>query len=433
MAAVLKTAWVNSPREFESHHLRHYIYLMKIGIVTNSYPPNKNGVSVAVYNLEQALIKKGIEVYIATPEIPGTKYKENILPLKSNPAPKHTTHDLRLPKNILTSCYKFFKDKNVDILHSQDTMVGGLETVLIAMQLNIPCVHTYHTLLEEYDYFKFPGYKQFIRSFSQIVCDSHQGVITLSPKIRDYLNGIKVNCQLFLLPNVITNIDSTALNSNFTNLINKYQLSKTFNIINFGRIASEKNIYKSIEVLKPLLTNNPNLRFIILGDGPEKNNLINYINNERLSTKVIFLGEYERNDLQLICRISQFFLMTSYTEVLPTTPLEAMLNGLPVVAVNDRAYEYIVKNTENGFLTDLDSLTEICSELINQPKLLKKLSTEATKTSNEWVNQDFAQEYINMYSGIINNFTGHPLIKNIVIRNLLHAPNFFNRFPNAHL
>ena len=176
---------------------------MRIGILTNSYPPNLNGVSVAVANLEKALTKLGHSIFVVTPQVPGVIYAENVLPLKSYSAPSHASSDLRMPYDFISQTVKFLQQNQVEILHSQDTLVGGVESVIIAMKLKIPCVHTYHTMVEDYDYFNFPGYRLFIRNYSQIVCDGHEAVVAVSPKTEEYLRKIGVSSQIVQIPNVL--------------------------------------------------------------------------------------------------------------------------------------------------------------------------------------------------------------------------------------
>lgn len=176
---------------------------MRIGILTNSYPPNLNGVSVAVANLEKALTKLGHSIFVVTPQVPGVIYAENVLPLKSYSAPSHASSDLRMPYDFISQTVKFLQQNQVEILHSQDTLVGGVESVIIAMKLKIPCVHTYHTMVEDYDYFNFPGYRLFIRNYSQIVCDGHEAVVAVSPKTEEYLRKIGVSSQIIQIPNVL--------------------------------------------------------------------------------------------------------------------------------------------------------------------------------------------------------------------------------------
>ena len=406
---------------------------MNIGIITNSYPPNLNGVSNAVYNLQLALEKKGHKVFIATPKVEGLEEGENIFFIPSAPAPKYISDELRVPINTTSPVAKFFKEKGVQVIHSQDTMMGGLDAVFIANKLHIPCVHTYHTLVEEYEYFKFPGYKQFIRSYSQIVCDSHDGVVVLSGKIKDYLTKIGVSNVMYDLPNIINLNQTIEKSQKAQDFISKNGLDKTFNYISFGRVAKEKNITESIDILKPILKKYPDTRFIIAGDGPELEALKDYVKSLEIEDKVLFFGRYQKQDLNVLTSFSQVFFVTSTTEVLPTTPLEAMLSGLCVVAINDKAFDYIIRDGQNGYILPQDELQLHLVELYQKQDLLQQLKTQAKQDAINYTKKDIAQDYLNMYQDLIENYEKRPVMKTILIDSLLQNANPFNKLPGAHL
>lgn len=392
---------------------------MRIGIVTNSYPPNLNGVSKAVYNLSEALQKAGCEVYIVTPKVPGVQYPDNILPVLSAPAPGHTSKDLRVPINFGDKIYKFFKKHEVDILHSQDTFMGGLDTVFLANKLKIPCVHTYHTMVENYDYFKFPGYRQFIRSYSQMVCDGHDAVIGLSKKVTDYLLDIGVTTKIYQLPNIfLTPSAKHDLLGSPYRFITEHNLQNTQNIITFGRVAKEKNLFAAIEQLLPYLIADQNLRYIIAGDGPDLESLKSQVAEEGLERQILFYGAYNYGDLQSLSKVCKLFLITSYSEVQPTTPLEAMSLGLPIVSVCDAAYEYLLQDGSNALCRELSNVGQSVHDLLSKPKELAKLQKNSKKTYKNYIAHDWTQDYIKTYLEIIDNYQTIPLIKTFLLKNV---------------
>ena len=390
--------------------------ILKVGLITNSYLPNLNGVSITLSNLEKSLRDKGIQVFIITPKIPGVVYPEYILPLPSVPAPSYTSKDLRIPISF-NKAVKFLKNNGVQILHSHDTFVGGVDTVFIAKKLGIPCLHTYHTLVEEYDYFKIIGYKQFIRTYSQIVCDNYDGVIGLSTKISKYLRELNVTKPIYNLPNIYippqkqrvsirhnrTNPASQKEKENlkFDKFINANQLDKSFNIITWGRVAKEKNLLESINTVLPLLRLYPDMKYIIAGDGPYRNILQKRIAQLHLERQVLLYGGYKPVELDRLASRAKIFLVTSYSEVLPTTPLEAMNYSLPVVAVDDLAFEYIVHDGLNGFWRPLDKLTKVLNDLYHNREELAKLSINAKSSYLNYLEHDYTEDYINLYQKLI--------------------------------
>lgn len=378
---------------------------MKVGILTNSYPPNLNGVSRSVINLEKSLKKLGVEVFIITPKVPGVVYETNVLALPSYSAPQKVSSDLQVPYNYVQKCVQFIKKHNIDILHSQDTLIGGVEAVIIAMKCQIPCTHTYHTMVEDYDYFRFPGYQKFIRTYSQTVCDGYDAVVAVSPKTYNYLQQIGVQTPIYQIPNVLllpeltkksppnklqteekshnlleTNFESEKKMQKVENKkINPYlkgkfpnlptQAKNSFNFVTFGRIAKEKSLELGIKILKPLLQKYP-INYIIAGIGPEMESLQNFIISQKLENKVFLIGKYDNESLVDLCSFCDVFVNTSTSENLPTTDFEALSLGLPVVAIADLAHQFFVENDNLDFLEENlaeNKLTEIENNLQKLP------------------------------------------------------------------
>jgi 1,2-diacylglycerol 3-alpha-glucosyltransferase len=403
---------------------------MTVGIITNSYSPNMNGVAICVKNLELALIKKGIKVVVITPKVPGVEYPDYVYPLPSAPAPQVMSKDLRLTITYNDSkILNFLKSHNVTILHSHDTIMGGQDAIMIGQELKIPVVHTYHTYLESYGYFTVPGYRLFIRNYSKFVCDYSDGVVVLSNKIKDYLEDINVKTNLYSLPNIYIPklVDSDQLYKPLR-FIEEYLLDHSFNILTFGRVAKEKNLINTIEQVKPLFQDYPTLRLIILGDGPMKTELVEYIYANQLEHRVILYGSYNYTDLSAINKVSKFYLNTSITEVLPTTILEAASMSLPLVCINDSAYAYILKDGLNGLYLPNADITEGIVRLINNPEMLKTMSDNSYQSYLDYQSIDYGNQYIEMYKDVIINHRHKHISKKVLAAVTLSLKEFFESF-----
>jgi 1,2-diacylglycerol 3-alpha-glucosyltransferase len=416
-----------------THNISNIVILiipMTVGIITNSYFPNMNGVAICVKNLELALINKGIKVVVITPKVPGVEYPEYVYPLPSAPAPQVMSKDLRLTITYNDSkILNFLRSHNVSILHSHDTIMGGQDTIMIGQELKIPVVHTYHTYLESYGYFTVPGYRLFIRNYSKFVCDYSDGVVVLSKKIEDYLEEINVKTKMYSLPNIYIpkTIESESLYKPHR-FVEEYLLEHSFNILTFGRVAKEKNLINTIELVKPLFADYPKLRLIILGDGPMKEELIEYIYTNKLEHKVLLYGSYNYTDLATIAKVSKFYLNTSITEVLPTTALEATSLSLPLVCINDSAYSYILKDGINGLYLANTEITEGIVRLINNPEILKTMSINSYQAYLDYQNIDYGDQYIKMYQDVIINHRHKHISKKVLSAVTLSLKEFFDSF-----
>lgn len=381
---------------------------MNIGIITNSYPPNLNGVAVAVKNLEAALTARGIGVFIVTPKVPGVVYPSNVLPIPSLQGPTKTAADLRLAVSYKSRpIIKFFQNNKVDLIHSQDTFTGAADAIMVAANLSIPCVHTYHTLIEDYGYVQVPGYKFFVRNFTLAVCNNNDAVIVLSDKIKKYLTKLGVQAPMISIPNIFIPNNSQPSQETYSRVfkfIYDNSLQDTYNILNFGRVAKEKNLKHSIDKLYPLLVTNDKLRFVVMGNGPIIEELEEYVDELGLKGKVIFYGKYSYPEAKIISGFAKFFYTTSTTEVQPTTPLEAMSFGLPVVCINDLAYKYILRNGFNGYYCKDSKITETLIKIVSDSKLLKRLSKNATESYTKYLSTDLPDHYIKFYTSVINEY-----------------------------
>ena len=132
---------------------------MRIGIFTDTYPPFVNGVSTSVAMLEKALTKLGHQVYIVTVNTENMKYKyENDDHIIRIPGVPIGIYDYRLTGAYPLKSVKKIAKWNLDVIHSQTEFGVGTFARIIAKQYNIPLVHTYHTMYEDYVHYITKGY-----------------------------------------------------------------------------------------------------------------------------------------------------------------------------------------------------------------------------------------------------------------------------------
>jgi 1,2-diacylglycerol 3-alpha-glucosyltransferase len=377
---------------------------MRVGILTNTYPPNLNGVSVAVSSLEKNLINLGVEVFIATPQVKDVVYPKHVLPLRSATVPDSISPDLKVPYLYLNDVKHFFEENKVDIIHTHDTILGGAEGALLGYQLKLPTVHTFHTLIEEYNYFQIPGYKPLISNFVKEVCNQYDHVIAPSQKVYRYLleKGVAVPIsQILNIPNY-TDLTDKISEKEKKGLLNKFQIQKTDTVlITFCRLAEEKGLEMGINLLEPILKKNSNLKYILAGWGPFGEKLQEIVAQKNLSNQILFYGKYTRKELPLLASVSNLFIFTSLTENLPTNIWEAMYLGLPVISLDDSSVDYLLIDGVNGVKTSLEKFTQKCSDLVSDPILLQKMSILAKESAEKINPTEIASLHLDLYTKIV--------------------------------
>ena len=145
-------------------------------------------------------------------------------------------------------------------------------------------------------------------------------------------------------------ISNSALGENFK--INKKNDEKI--IIALGRLDENKNFILLIEALKILKIRNINFKTIILGEGEEKNRILNKINKYQLQDYIKLLG-YKNNPYKYI-NCSDILAVTSKAEGFPTVIAEAMTIGIPFISTDVSGVEELINNGECGIVAKDDPL-----------------------------------------------------------------------------
>jgi 1,2-diacylglycerol 3-alpha-glucosyltransferase len=378
----------------------------RVGIITSSYPPNLSGISVVTKNLVTKLQKKGLEVFVATPKIDNYEYSSNVLPVKSfNPPDFIAGNDIRFSWFDNKEVFDFFKKNKAQIIHTQEVFMGSLEGQKIANQLDIPCVHTYHTFWEKYlnSYgFLFLPIAFLAKHFSRIICNRFDKVITVSKKLNTYLEKIGVEKDLLINIENVQDLSHLYPKPKNKILMKKYGLSENdFVILSFSRISKEKGYDTALEILAPLIQKDLKIKYLICGTGPYIENLKIKARKLKIEKNIIFVGRYEQSELASLCSLGDIYLNTAEAENQPTVILEAMSCGLASICIFDNAFDYILKDGENGFKTKKENIAEKILELKNDSKLRQKISKEARKSAEEVNNRDVAGEYIKVYESLV--------------------------------
>lgn len=396
----------NSNQNLDIQNQKRKNTKIKLGIITNTYTPDKNGISRAVSAMEKELELLGAEVYLIVPRTKGVYYPNNILALDGANLPKSVSDDLKLLNYNKKEIVRFFSGKQVNVVHTHDTLFGGIEGSDIAKSLGVPCVHTFHTMIEDYDYAPFIGYRKLMRRLIKEVCNSYDAVICPSNKSITYLKSLKIKTNLYQIFNVVyLKTQKLTLTPEISQKYEYLRDDSKFTFIVFCRLDSYKNIDTTIEYLESILSSNPGTRLIIAGGGPERSELEDLVVELGLNNSVTFTGTYNPLELKAIVEHSKpdLFIFTSTSDNLPTNVLEAVSFSIPVISIDRIATDYIVKENENGyFFGTKEEFVRLCQNLVNNPNELKKLKDNCQRIYDQFCEGDYAQQHINLYRFLID-------------------------------
>jgi len=189
-------------------------------------------------------------------------------------------------------------------------------------------------------------------------------------KSRRYLikEGVDKN-KIFILPNAVD-----------TKRFKIKKRKKVYDFLFVGRLVQIKNVDKIILLLSKLNENN-DYKLAIIGDGPEKNNLIKLTKKLNMEKNIKFLGY--KDDVENYMNMSKFFIMASESEGLPLSMLEAMSCGIvPIVPDVGDITDVANKNNAIIYKSINTGLYEKIRKYSTDKKAYHQLSKNASKKSS---------------------------------------------------
>lgn len=387
---------------------------MRIGIFSETYTPYISGLVTSEVMLKHALEKQGHEVYVVTANIESFKYeydeKERVLKIPGLPT---GIYDSRLTSIYPVRAVKKIKSWKLDVIHSQTEFAVGTFARIIAKQYNIPLVHTYHTMYEDYIHYVTKGYfkkstKKLLEYFTKFYCDTTatELIVPTTKTYKLFTEKYKFEKNIHIIPTGIEVdrfFEENISKEEVQNLRKRLDLSKKdFVILFVGRLAEEKNVEFLINSQKNLNKEYKNIKLIIVGDGPDKEKYEKLSNSLGLSNNIIFTGKAAWGDMPYYYHVSDVFATASKTETQGLTIIEAMASQVVPVCMRDEAFQSMVTEELNGlfFVTNEEYEAEI-KRLYQNPKELKRFDKQARIQAEHYSSKNYADRVLEVYQRAI--------------------------------
>ena len=392
---------------------------MRIGIFSETYTPYISGLVTSELMLKKGLEKLGHEVYIVTANLESFKYeydeKEKVLKI---PGVKTGIYDSRLTSVYPIQAVKKIRSWKLDVIHSQTEFAIGTFARIIAKQYNIPLVHTYHTMYEDYIHYITKGYfkkssKKLIEYFTKFYCETTatELIVPTTKTYKLFKEKYDFKKNINIIPTGIEverffkeNTSDKELN----NLRKHLKITKKdFIIIFVGRLAEEKNVEFLIETEKMLTEKNKNIKLLIVGDGPDKEKYEQYANSLKIANNCLFVGKAKWEEMPYYYQISNVFVTASLTETQGLTVIEAMASSITPVCINDEAFHSMVTDELNGlFFNTKEELANCILKLFKDKKLLHKLNNQARIASEQYSSKFYSERVLEVYKRAIQTKRG---------------------------
>jgi len=175
-------------------------------------------------------------------------------------------------------------------------------------------------------------------------------------------------------------------------------------IINVGRLAWQKGLPILIEAFAKFVKLNPNFKLIIIGDGEERNNIINIINRLEIEKNVILEGLSSQKEIVDKLNQSKFFVMSSISEGFPKALIEAMACGLPCISTDVGSCSSIISGAGLAIEKEnVDQLFESMVKMIENKSLRDNFSKKAIKLSKQYSWDTRNNKVEDIYNSLMKN------------------------------
>lgn len=318
---------------------------LRIAIVTETYPPEVNGVAMTVGRLVEGLLRRGHQVQLIRPRQHRLDQASRGGPLsevlvQGIPIPRYRGLLLGLPAR--RRLVRQWQQEAPDIVHVVTEGPLGASAVDAARQLHLPVTSGFHTNFHSYS--------------------NHYGVGWLHRPIAAYLRRLHNRTTATLVPTEqlaqqladdgYRNLAVVARGVD-TELFSPARRSAPLRavwgaedgapvVVSVGRLAPEKNLTQVLEGYAAIRRRHPKAKLVFVGDGPSRSEL------QRSHPEAIFAGMRTGLDLAQHYASADIFLFPSLTETFGNVTLEAMASGLAVVAYDYAAAAALIRDGDNG-------------------------------------------------------------------------------------
>lgn len=380
---------------------------MHIAYFTNFYLPVVNGVVRSVQSFRESLSSLGHNVFIFAQEDNYEDSEPFIFRYPSLRLPGPVDIPTAVPVSSFVD--QLIPKLKLDVIHTHHPFLLGQTAATKARDYNLPLVFTFHTQYHEYThYIPFPQeqVQEFIKSriisWLREYMRKCQHIIIPSESMRSILvNDFGLVDRFTVIP---TGIDLTPFKkANGAALRAEWNWPDDKVIISAGRLAEEKNWVTLLRAFALALGKQPNLRLVLLGDGPQAEALRQLVGELEITDRVTFTGKVPFEEVPNYLKAADLFSFASITETQGLVTLEAMASGLPVVAVDGPGTKDILEDGKQGFLVENDpeALANGIVNLVENSGLIGKFKSAALRASRTYDNHRLGRKMLKVYEQAI--------------------------------
>jgi len=362
---------------------------MKLALVTETFPPEVNGVAMTLSRLTEGLVHRGHAVEVIRPRQKGEIVKARIAdrllspdPLLSEylvpgiPIPFYNALRMGLPVRLTLA--RRWRKSPPDVVHVATEGPLGLAALFAARKVGIPVTSTFHTNFHAYG--------------------GHYGLRVLRGAALGYLRWFHNRTRCTMVPTdqgraqlaeagferlgvLARGVDARQFSPEKRSpaLRASWGVGATDPVIVYvGRLAAEKNLGLAVEAFLAMQSTTPAAKFVLVGDGPEREPMA------RRYPHFVWAGVQRGEELARHYASADVFIFPSTTETFGNVVTEALASGLVVLAYDYASTRQHVRDGENGYRVPFDdraAFVRRARETMSRPAAWPPLRAAARATA----------------------------------------------------
>ncbi len=363
---------------------------MKILICSLTYPLH-NGVTISINTSADEFIKKGAEVRIVSPDYGVGKFRPEHFPVPSSSligsigvlvGKEERTFGI----GAYTKIKKIAQEFNPDAywLHSLTWGSNAFERYML--KSDKAKVITYHTMVEEYGKIYAGEFGAFtMRKRSKAVCNKMDSIITPSKAMETKLIEYGVAKPINVIP---TGIEMPKNPIKREELCERYKIPVDAKILLYvGRISKEKNLDVLLNMVKELKSSKYNAKLLLVGPG-DIDDTKETARKLGIDDMLIFSGALPKEETQMIYGACDAFVFSSQTETQGLVIGEAMMAGIPVIALDSPIQEEVYPEKTAAIIREESEFAKTVMNVLDNEEKRKGI----VKNANEFVFSNFTRE-----------------------------------------
>jgi glycosyltransferase involved in cell wall biosynthesis len=368
---------------------------MHYAIVTETYPPEINGVALTVQDLEQGLRARGHQVSVVRPRQNDDNASDGELLVRGVGLPRYPGLKFGLPAP--RALIQHWKENMPDAIYVATEGPLGWSALRAARKLGIPVATGFHTRFDQYmrDY-GLPFLQGTAMRWMRRFHNSANATLVPTRELAEFLQNNGFRHVLLLARAVDT--------SHFSPLKRDRRLREEWDVgehgfaaLYVGRIAPEKNLELAVRAYRAIQRVQPRARFVFVGDGPARAQLA--ANNPDF----IFCGIQRGEALARHFASGDLFLFPSHSETFGNVTLEAMASGVPTVAFDyGAAREHLINGEYGATVNNDEQFVASAVQLASEDALRNAMGCAASIAMQALRPEQVAADFDELLTNLIN-------------------------------